>query len=100
VFEVVSEIIDGMNGVGSADRHAGSAIDAAFGFHVKLGYLFETGSVFFRMNAVGGADIDAKKVLDAGVGDHIGHDEIFLNMNWSLATRLSFRVRERRETVR
>jgi hypothetical protein len=38
------------------------------------------------MNAVGGTDVNTKKIFDARVGDHISHDEVFLNLNWSLAT--------------
>jgi hypothetical protein len=78
MLEFVGQFIDGVNGVGGADRHAGSAIDAAVGLHIELSGGFELGLIFFRMNAVRGADVYAKEVLDAGVGDHIGHDEIFL----------------------
>lgn len=86
MFLIFRQIIDRVNRVGSASRHAGSAIDAAVGLDVQLSCRFKLGIVFFRMNAVGGADVNTKKIFDTRVGDHISHDEVFLSLNWSLAT--------------
>jgi hypothetical protein len=86
VLQFLGKVLGGVNRVGRADRHAGSAIDAAFRVDVELSRRFEPRLVFLRVNAVGGADIDTEKIFDARVRDYISHDEVFLNVNWGLAT--------------
>jgi hypothetical protein len=73
-FGVFAQFVDGVDGIGGTNRHAGSAVNATLGVDEQLGRGLEARVVFLRMNAVGGADVDTKEIFDAGVGNHIGHD--------------------------
>jgi len=79
---VFGDVFEGVNGIGSAGRNAGAAVDAAFGIDVHLGGGFEFGLVQLGMDTVGGANIDAERILDAVIGYYVGHDESISNLKW------------------
>ena len=84
LFLVPGQIINRMDRVRCTGRNTGSAIDAAIGLHIELGGGFKLRFIRLRMNAVCWAHVHTKQVFNAGVHNHVGHDEVFLNMNWSL----------------
>jgi|SRR6516165_3372233 len=80
---LVAQIVCGVDGVGSTNGHAGSTIDAAFGFNIKLGGAFKCCFIFLGMNAICWANIHAKHILDASISNYVGHDELSsINLVW------------------
>lgn len=64
-FLILGDILEGVNGIGTAGRNTRATVDAAFWVDVHLSRSFETGLVLLRVDAVGRADLDAQRVFDA-----------------------------------
>ena len=66
-------LVDRSNRLGSGDRCASPAVDAAVAINIKLGDGFERGFVFLGMDAIGWARINTEQILDGGIGNYVSH---------------------------
>ena len=71
--QITREILEGVNGIGGADRNASAAIDAIVRVHIELRHIGEASLVLLGVDAVHGAGLDAQLVFGTGIGDDVCH---------------------------
>lgn len=89
---VLRQVIERVDRIGCAHRHAGTTIDATLGIDIHLGRGLEIGLVLLGMNAVGRANLDAERIFDAIISNYIGHDESISKRSERLVPRFKASV--------
>ena len=84
VGEFGRQFVQGVDGVGGADRDACAAIDAVVRIHIKVRNVGETSLVLLRMDAVHRAGLYAQFVFGAAFSNYVCHT--------FLAEQFSFQV--------
>src|ERR1700690_1682480 len=73
MFQLIRQILHGMNRIRGAYRNTRSTVDAAGWFDIQLGRCLETRFILLRVNATGRAYVDAEKIFNTGIRNYIGH---------------------------
>lgn len=72
-LQLLRQIFERHDRIRSAHRHAGAAVNTAFGIDIHLGCGLKLLLVLLRMNTVGGANVSTELVFNAGISNYISH---------------------------